>query len=130
GARVARPGDMALVARRADDRGAAAARASLAGVGVRSRVGVGAHGPVIGRRVAALTGARVARAGDVALIARTAHDRVAPDAGTRRASVALRARVAVVARGGVRLLAVGRASARAVARLREVAAARVGGAAL
>jgi hypothetical protein len=99
-ARIARPGDVALVARRARD-GGTCASAILTRVRPGARVAVVAGGPVRCRRVRASPRARIARPGNVALIARRTCDGGAC-AGAVLARVRLGARVAVVASGPVR----------------------------
>src|SRR5207247_5479936 len=64
-------------------------------------IAVVAGAAVGSRRVRALAGGGVARAGDVALVRGRAGDRVAPNAAPALAGVALRAGVAVVAGAAV-----------------------------
>src|SRR5206468_1700291 len=101
--RVARPGVVALVGGGADDRIASRAGARLTGVRPRAGGAVVAGGAVGLGRVRAHAGRRVARPRVVALVGGRADDRVAPCAGTRPASVGLRADIAVVAEGAVGL---------------------------
>src|SRR5262249_6686083 len=98
---IAGAGDVARAARRAHDRIAPDAGPALAGVGLGAGVPVVARGPVGGVRVRAHTGRGIAGAGDVALVARRAHDRIAPAAGPALAGGGLGAVVAGVAGQGV-----------------------------
>ena len=88
--------------RGAGDRVRARARARLAGVGLRARVAVVARGAVRRGGVGARARRRVARARDVALVARGARHGVRARARAGLAGVGLRARVAVVAGRAVR----------------------------
>src|SRR5439155_622938 len=100
--RIARPGLVALIGGRADDRIRARARPRLARVGLRAGVAVVAGRAVrLGGGVGALPRRRVGRAGRVAVIEGRADDRIRARARPRLAGVGLRAGVAVVARGGV-----------------------------
>src|SRR5206468_4226285 len=87
--RIADPGDVALVARGADDGVGPDAAARLAGVGLGAGITVGAGAAV--RLVGVGAGAvrRIAGASDVALIERRADDGVRPRADARLAGVGL-----------------------------------------
>src|SRR5207244_655716 len=87
GRRVAHAGDVADVARGADDGVGAEARARGAVVALGAGVAVVAAGRHGGDGVGAGAGRRVAGAGEVADVARRADDRVAPEARTRGAVV-------------------------------------------
>src|SRR5262249_58722370 len=94
-------GRVALVGRRAHDRVAADTGARLTGVRLRAPVAVVARGAVGLDGVRADAGRGVAGARRMALVRGGADDGVGPDAGARRAGVALRAGVPVFAGGGV-----------------------------
>src|SRR6185503_7825789 len=96
-------------------------RPTLAGVGLRAGVAVVAARAVLLRGVAADAVRGVADARVVALIERTAHDRIAAGAAPALARVGLRARVAVVARRAVRLVRIAADPGRRIARARHVA---------
>src|SRR6185369_17206226 len=102
-----RPGVVALIERRADDRRAARAAAAGTLVAERAGVAVGARRAVGLRRVRAHAGTRVARADLMALIERTTDHRVRAGARAAAALVGLRAGVGVVASRSVRLVRVG-----------------------
>ena len=96
--RIAGSGHMALIGSRADDRVAAHARSSLAGVGLSAGVVVSAYRPVRdGRAGGALAVGRVAGSRQMALIARRADNRVRPGADTGLAGVGLSAGIVVIA---------------------------------
>src|SRR5207249_2828866 len=103
GGRVARPGVVTLVGRGADDGISARARATLAGVGPRAGVPIGAGAAVGLGGVRARAVARVARPRVVALVLGSADDRVRAGANSPLTGVGLRARVPVIAGRAIRL---------------------------
>src|SRR5207249_3665795 len=103
GGRVARPGVVTLVGRGADDGISARARATLAGVGPRAGVPIGAGAAVGLGGVRASAVARVARPRVVALVLGSADDRVRAGANAHLTGVGLRARVPVIAGRAIRL---------------------------
>src|SRR5439155_507760 len=119
--RIADPGDVALVARGADDGVGPDAAARLAGVGLRAGIAVGAGAAVGLVRVGAGAARRVAASCRVALVQGGADDGVSPGAGVGLAGVGVREGFAVGAGAAVRLVGVGADAARRIAGAGDVA---------
>src|SRR5207249_3700685 len=118
--RVAGAGDVALVARGADDRIRAGADPGLARVGLRAGVTVAAGAAV--RLVGVRAGAarRIARAGYVALVARGAADGILAGADPGLARVRLRPALPASELAAVRLVGIRAGAARRIARAGDV----------
>src|SRR5207249_3178948 len=120
GGRVARPGVVTLVGRGADDGISARARATLAGVGPRAGVPIGAGAAVGLGGVRASAVARVARPRVVALVGCGADDGVPAHAHAALAGIRPRAGVAIAAGAAVGLGGVRARAGTRVARPRVV----------
>src|SRR5207237_609464 len=100
---IARAGDMALIARAANNRVPAAARARLARIGLRARVAVVTRAPVGRGRIGARAGRGIAHAGEVALVGGGAGHVRDRHAGARLAGLGEVAEISVVAQRAVGL---------------------------